>query len=133
MSEEILAYPVCSGWFEEFCIWATDWLDGNCSLSGQTDEKGNFTQSDEFNMDPVCNQHLATGDGLTSSVFLSEQNWALVVEMFGYSQKEGEVQTDPYSVNPILTSKPLNTRSQIGEWSDEEIIHRIAASKGLMT
>ena len=48
--------------------------------------------------------------------------------MFGYSEKEGEIQTDPYSIKPILTSKYTNW-----EWSDEEIIHRIAASKGLIT
>ena len=123
MPEEKLGYPVCSGWFEEFGIWANDWLRGEY---GRIDEQGNFIQYEDFNMRPMCNYH-------QEGVYLSREYWVAMVEMFGYSKEEGVVLTDPDAVVPELTTFHLNTRSiHEGSFSDADIIEKIAESKGVI-
>ena len=123
--KEVLGYPVCSGWFEEFGIWGRDWLDGHCSLTGRTDEDGNYVQSEDFNMEPMCNYH-------QGGVYLSRKYWVAMVEMFGYSVKENVVLTNPDAVEPELVTCYLNTRDPIGgSFSDRDIIESIAERKGI--
>ena len=132
VSEERLGYPVCAGWFEEFCIWAKDWLDGNCSLTGRTDEDGNFVQSNDFNMAPMCNYHICLEEGSFIGAYLSRNYWVAMVEMFGYMIEEGNLLTDSDAVEPMITTRPLNTRSLDGEWSDADIIESIAEAKRIV-
>ena len=123
MPEEKLAYPVCSGWFEEFGIWANDWLHGEY---GRIDEEGNFIQYEDFNMEPMCNYH-------QEGVYLSREYWVAMVAMFGYSKEEGVVLTNPDAVVPELTTFHLNTRSiHEGSFSDADIIEKIAESKRII-
>ncbi|MBR60737.1 MAG: hypothetical protein CMA84_05935 [Euryarchaeota archaeon] len=114
MSETLLGYPVCSGWFEEFCIYATDWLNQDASI-----------QSEQFNFEPMCNFH-------QEGVFLSKKYWVAMVKMFGYSLEEGTVLNDYDYVQPIKTTIPLNTRSYNGDWLDTDIMEAIAKSKGIV-
>jgi len=123
MSKAKLGYPVCSGWFEEFGIWANDWLRGEW---GYIDEEGNFIQHEDFNLGPMCNYH-------QGGVHLSREYWVAMVEMFGYSIEEGVVLADPDAVEPQLTTLHLNTRDiHRGSFSDADIIEKIAESKGVM-
>lgn len=123
MPEERLAYPVCSGWFEEFGVWANDWLSGEW---GSFDEEGNFVKHEDFNMKPMCNHHVQ------GRVYLSREYWVAMVEMFGYSIKEGVVLTDPDTVEPELTTLHLNTRDiHEGSFSDTYIMAKVAKSKGI--
>ena len=125
MGKEKLGYPVCSGWFEEFCIWAGDFLRGEW---GDIDQDGTFIQSKEFNLDPICNYH-----GDSQYVYLSREYWVAMVAMFGYRiEEEGKVQTDPDAVEPKDTDGAMNTRSWNGEWSDADLIESIAEVKGIV-
>jgi len=125
VGKEKLGYPVCSGWFEEFCIWAGDFLRGEW---GDIDQDGTFIQSKEFNLDPICNYH-----GDDSYVYLSREYWVAMVAMFGYIiEEEGKVQTDPDAVEPKDTDGAMNTRSRNGEWSDADLIESIAEVKGIV-
>jgi len=127
VNKERLGYPVCSGWFEEFGIWAKDWLNGNCSLTGRADEDGNYVQSEDFVMEPMCNYHHHSG------VYLSRKYWVAMVEMFGYSLQKGIVLNDPDTVEPELVTCFLNTRSiHDGSFSDIDTIESICEAKGIV-
>jgi len=123
MPEGKLGYPVCSGWFEEFGIWANDWLRGEWGYIDE--EEGKFVQHEDFNMKPMCNYH-------QGGVYLSREYWVAMVEMFGYSIEEGVVLTDPDAVEPELTTLHLNTRDiHEGSFSDTNIMTIVAKSKGI--
>ena len=107
MAETKLGPPVCSGWFEEFGIWANEWLHGG---SGYIDEESNFIQYKDFNMEPMCNFH-------QGGVYLSREYWVAMVKMFGYSIEEGVVLTDPDVIEPQLTTLHLNARDVAGKVS----------------
>ncbi len=121
MKEE-LGYPVCSGWFEEFCIMGNDCLHGQ-HLVGI--EEVSIVQPEDFEFEPMCNHH-------QGGVYLSRKYWVAMVEMFGFSIEEGVVLTDPDAVEPEPVTCYLNTRDPShGTFSDCDIMDAIAEAKGI--
>ena len=46
--------------------------------------------------------------------------------------EEGNLLTDPDAVEPMISTRPLNTRSFDGEGADADIIESIAEAKGIV-
>ena len=80
----------------------------------------------------MCNHHICLEEGPFIGAYLSRNYWVAMVEMFGYMIEEGNLLTDSDAVEPMITTRPLNTRSLDGEWSDADIIESIAEAKGIV-
>lgn len=123
MTEEKLAYPVCSGWFFEFIGTALEWLEGDLLCIAND---GSFYKPEEFVFEPMCNYH-------QEGVYLSRDYWVAMAEAFGYSPEEGVVTYDPDAVEPKLVARFLNTRcSWEGSYTDTKTMELICETKGIV-
>ena len=122
MPASVECFAICSGWFEEFCIQAQDWMDEEPRASNRRHEMNNQDTANEFTMEPICNQHLEGG----GYVYLTRAYWVALVKTFGFTQDGMTIHWDPDSVESIETTAFVNTRDPSeGTFSDVDIIDSV--------
>ena len=122
MPASVDCYVICSGWFEEFCIQAQDWMDEEPRASNRQLELNNEDTAYAFTMEPICNQHLEGG----GYVYLTRAYWIALVKRFGFTVDGTTIHWDPDSVESIETTAFVNTRDPTeGTFSDVDIIDSV--------